>query len=191
MSDAINLGLIYGSTREGRFCDTMAGWAASEINALGGFRLDLIDPVTLGLPARPQRKKDAAVLALARRISACDAFVVVVPEYNRGYPAALKQVLDSVYEPWRAKPVAFISYGGISGGLRAVEQLRLVFVELQAMTIRESVSFANAWDQFDAAGQLVDPAPARDALSRMLVQLKWWALVLREARRDTFGEEAA
>lgn len=191
MSKPINLGLIYGSTREGRFCDTVAGWAAQEINGRGDFRLDVIDPATLDLPGRHQRQKSPAVLALAQRIDACDAFVVVVPEYNRGYPAALKHLIDSIYEPWRAKPVAFISYGGLSGGLRAVEQLRLVFVELHAMTIRDSVSFANGWNQFDATGKLAQPEPAQQALTQMLDELKWWALALCEARRIPYGKEAA
>ncbi len=68
-----------------------------------------------------------------------DAFLVVTPEYNHGYPAALKELIDSVYEPWHAKPVAFVSYGGASGGIRAVEQLRQVFAELHAVTLRDGV----------------------------------------------------
>ncbi len=76
-------------------------------------------------------------------LSEADAFIVVTPEYNHSFTASLKFVLDLVYEPWQGKPVAFVSYGGISGGLRAVEQLRLVFAELHAVTVRDTVSFAN------------------------------------------------
>jgi NAD(P)H-dependent FMN reductase len=67
---------------------------------------------------------DEAVSALCRRIDAADAFVVVTPEYNHSYPASLKHAIDMAYGEWNAKPVAFVSYGGISGGLRAVEALR-------------------------------------------------------------------
>lgn len=73
---------------------------------------------------------------LADRIGAADAFVVVTPEYNHSYPGPL-HAIDSVGEQWRAKPVGFVSYGGVSGGLRAVEPLRVVFAELHAVTIRE------------------------------------------------------
>jgi len=59
-----------------------------------------------------------------------DAFVVVTPEYNHGYPGPLKTAIDSVGREWHAKPVGFVCYGGLSGGLRAVEQLRIVFASV-------------------------------------------------------------
>ena len=114
---------------------------------------------------------------------AAEAFVVVTPEYNHGYPAALKSLIDSVGAEWQAKPVAFVSYGGASGGLRAVEQLRLVFAELHAVTIRDSVSFASAWEQFDETGKLRHPERADRSMATLLNRLHWWAVALRNARR--------
>ena len=105
----------------------------------------------------------ATTASLNERVASCDAFIVVTPEYNHGYPAPLKALIDSFGPEWHAKPVAFVSYGGISGGLRAVEQLRLVFAELHAVTIRESVSFAGAWEQFDPEGRTAQ-SRARRAL---------------------------
>ena len=119
---------------------------------------------------------------LWQRMAAADAFVVVTPEYNHGYPAALKSLIDSVGAEWQAKPVAFVSYGGVSGGLRAVEQLRLVFAELHAVTIRDSVSFAGAWEQFDDAGKLRQPERAGKSMATLLARLHWWAIALRNAR---------
>lgn len=171
MSEHIRVGLIYGSTRPGRFCEKVARWAAFQITATGEFVVELIDPA---------ETTDSA--ALRSRIGACDAFVVVTPEYNHGYPAPLKSLIDSVGAEWQAKPVAFVSYGGVSGGLRAVEQLRQVFVELHAMTIRDSVSFAGAWEQFDASGNLLQPARAERSMTAMLSRLRWWATALRAAR---------
>jgi NAD(P)H-dependent FMN reductase len=78
--------------------------------------------------------------------------------------------------------VAFISYGGISGGLRAVEQLRLVFAELHAVTIRDSVSFAGAWEQFDSSGALRNPDRFERSMDAMLRRLRWWAVSLAHAR---------
>src|SRR5690606_5287867 len=106
-------------------------------------------------------------------------------EYNHGYPAALKLAIDWLRDEWRAKPVGFVAYGGISGGLRAVEQLRLVFAELHAMTVRDVVSFHNAWDLFDAAGMPRDPEGCAAAARGMLDQLAWWARALHDARGQT------
>jgi NAD(P)H-dependent FMN reductase len=174
----IRIGLIYGSTRKGRFCDTVARWAAAEILKTGAFELDQIDP--------------AEPIAVHQRIAKADAFVVVTPEYNHGYPAPLKALIDSVGEEWQAKPVAFVSYGGISGGLRAVEQLRQVFSELHVVNVRDSVSFAGASERFDDGGELLEPAKHSRAMKRMLGQLNWWARALREARdANSYADAAA
>ena len=174
MESPIKVGLIYGSTRAGRFCDTVARWAASQVGAREGFALVNIDP------AVTESGGDAS--ALKQKLAACDAFIVVTPEYNHGYPAPLKALIDSFGSEWHAKPVAFVSYGGVSGGLRAVEQLRLVFAELHAVTIRDSVSFAGAWEQFDLNGMLRSPERAERSMDAMLHRLHWWAVSLAHAR---------
>jgi NAD(P)H-dependent FMN reductase len=179
LTNPIHVGLIYGSTRKGRFCDTVARWAADEIRAQDPYTVDIIDPAEITIGSRDE---PATSPTLWQRMAKADAFVVVTPEYNHGYPAALKMLIDSVGAEWHAKPVAFVSYGGISGGLRAVEQLRLVFAELHAVTIRDSVSFASAWEQFDAAGQINQPERAHRSMAAMLARLRWWAVALRDAR---------
>lgn len=181
----INLALIYGSTREGRYCDRVTQWAADQIGGRGEFTLDPIDPARLNLPERHERVAGPAVVDLKRRIDRADAFVIVTPEYNHGYPAPLKFLIDSVYDEWQAKPVGFVSYGGQSGGMRAVEQLRQVFAELHAVTVRDQVALINVWEQVDAAGELREPERANRAMATMLSQLNWWATVLRDARRTT------
>jgi NAD(P)H-dependent FMN reductase len=191
MIDPVHVALIYGSTREGRFCDVVAEWAAAEIGGHDDFTLQLVDPRAMDLPTR-HGQSNAALHALEQQLAEADAFIVVTPEYNHGYPAALKFVIDSFKAPWRAKPVAFVSYGGISGGLRAVEQLRLVFAEVHAVAIRDQVSFANARAGFDAGGRLLDPDAPRLAMATMLRHLHWWATALRTARAaSTYGEAAA
>ena len=187
MSDTIHIGLIYGSTRKGRFCDTVVRWAAGEIRAQGHYTIDIIDPAEINLGA----DRDSSAPTLWQRMAKCDAFVVVTPEYNHGYPAALKLLIDSVGAEWHAKPVAFVSYGGVSGGLRAVEQLRQVFAELHAVTVRDSVSFAGAWQLFNSTGELIEPDRHRRSLAAMLERLRWWAIALRNARRATPFSEAA
>ncbi|WP_323845337.1 NAD(P)H-dependent oxidoreductase [Microbulbifer magnicolonia] len=174
----IRLALIYGSNREGRFCDTVVNWLAAQLERRGGYRLDLIDPAE-------------TISDLRERLDSADAFVVITPEYNHGYPAPLKALIDSAKAEWQAKPVAFVSYGGVSGGSRAVEQLRQVFAELHAVTLRDSVGFINAWEQFDGSGALREPARAHSALARMLAHLRWWTQALRGARQQNpYGEIA-
>jgi NAD(P)H-dependent FMN reductase len=74
------------------------------------------------------------------------------------------------------------AYGGVAGGLRAVEQLRLVFAELHAVTVRDTVAFTNFWEQFDADGRLINPKGAMGAAKIMLDQLDWWATTLHLGR---------
>jgi len=143
-------------------------------------KIDLIDlreiPLSLGLEATDD------VRAFAARIDVADAVVMITPEYNHGYPATLKLAIDSVREEWYAKPVGFVSYGGLSGGLRAIEQLRLVCAELHMVSLRDSVSLHNARGQFDQNGRLRQPDAANAAAARLLDRLIWWAAALREAR---------
>ncbi len=179
MHHPLRLGLIYGSTRPGRFCDTIADWITERVNADGGFELAAIDPGAV------------AASALIGKIEHADAFIVATPEYNHSFPAPLKELIDAAKAEWEAKPVAFVSYGGTSGGLRAVEHLRGVFAELHAVGIRDSVSFANAWEQFDGQGRLLHPKQAEASMRLMLGRLVWWSLALREARAARpYGEAA-
>jgi len=188
MEVPVKVGVIYGSTRPGRFCDTVARWTAAQIGARAGFVIELIDPAA---HASQPAGHPGPANEIKQRLADCDAFVVVTPEYNHGYPAPLKQLIDSFGEEWHAKPVAFVSYGGISGGLRAVEQLRLVFAELHAVTIRDSVSFVGAWEQFDARGTLRNPDRAERSMETMLRRLRWWAAALNRARRASpYGQSA-
>lgn len=183
MADApLRLAVIVGSTREGRFGHVVGRWFAGEARRHGGTEVDLIDLVDVDLPATYPLRASESVQEFMRRLDRADAFVVVTPEYNHGYPASLKQAIDLVGEEWHAKPVGFVSYGGTSGGLRAVEQLRQVFAELHAVTVRDSVSFHSAHRLFDPAGEPRDPDPCNAAAKTMLDQLTWWAHALRAAR---------
>ncbi|MEU4598272.1 NAD(P)H-dependent oxidoreductase [Nocardia sp. NPDC023988] len=175
MDEPLRLEVIVASTRPGRFAPVVADWFLGALADRPEFEvgvLDLIDhPMPTELTETPQ------VAAFRERLGAADAFVVVTSEYNHGYPASLKAALDSAKHEWRAKPIGFVSYGGLSGGLRAVEQLRQVVAELHMVSVRESVSFAQAKRHFDPTD-----GAAVDARERMLRQLAWWGTVLREAR---------
>lgn len=181
--DPIRLAVIVGSNREGRFGGVVADWFVAHARRRPDLEVDVVDLAEVDLPIVYPRGRSAAVAAFAARLDRADAFVVVTPEYNHGYPAGLKQAIDLAHEEWRQKPVGFVSYGGMAGGLRAVEQLRQVFAELHATTVRETVSFHNVWPLFDDHGQPHDPAGSAAAATVMLDELAWWSTALRTARR--------
>ncbi len=175
----LRLEVIVGSVREGRFAPVVADWFVRRANADAAFDTAVLDLAHTPLPADLNTTPE--VLAYRERLAAADAFVVITSEYNHGYPGVLKTALDSAKFEWRAKPIAFVSYGGLSGGLRATEQLRQVVAEIHMVSIRETVSFHQAKKKFDVNGETTDGA-AIDAADRMLHQLAWWARVLRDAR---------
>ncbi|WP_412539456.1 NAD(P)H-dependent oxidoreductase [Longispora sp. K20-0274] len=174
----IRLAVIIGSTREGRISPTVARWFVEQAAQTGRFEIDLID--VADVEVRPDMS--GGPTSVADRLDAAEAYVVVTPEYNHSFPGPLKSLIDAHKPEWRAKPVGFVSYGGVSGGLRAVEQLRLVFTELHCVSVRECVSFHGVWSRFDAEGALQDPTAAEGAAKVMLDQLAWWGKALVDAK---------
>jgi NAD(P)H-dependent FMN reductase len=85
-------------------------------------------------------------------------------------------------EEWHGRPVGFVSYGGNSGGLRAVEQLRQVFAELHVVMVRNTVGFHHVWNHFNSTGQPSNMEKSEAAARSMLAQLAWCGQVLREAK---------
>jgi len=182
MTQPLRLVLIHGSVRQGRFCDTVAAWTIAEVSRYPDFRLEVIDP------GREWPTIDSG--RFGQQIDEADAVLIVTPEYNRSYPGPLKMLIDSVGRQWHAKPIAFVSYGGVFGGLRAVEHLRHVFIELHAVPIRDSVSFQNAWEVF-ADDKPRDELRYAGAMKTMLSRLSWWARALKAAREtQAYGAAA-
>ncbi|ORT61893.1 NAD(P)H-dependent oxidoreductase [Streptomyces sp. CB03238] len=187
-SSPLNLAVIVASNREGRFGPVIADWFLAHATRHTDFTVDVIDlgdpgtdlPTALSYnPAPAVRDRLAKV---SPRLAAADAFVVLTPEYNHSFPASLKNLIDWHFTEWQAKPVGFVSYGGMSGGLRAVEQLRQVYAEMHAVTVRDTVSFHNAHGHFDDDGRHKDPTVPDAAAKTMLDQLAWWGHALRDAK---------
>jgi NAD(P)H-dependent FMN reductase len=187
----MKLVIIVGSVREGRFGPRIAQWFTARAAEHGQFAVDVLDVAGAALPhALPSNvgalldvgSRSSEQRALSGRLADADAFVVVTPEYNHSFPASLKHLIDWHFTEWQAKPIGFVSYGGHGGGLRAIEQLRLVFAELHAVTVRDSVSFDRHWERFDPAGRLSDAEGPDGAAKVLLDQLAWWSRALSEAR---------
>ncbi len=190
----IKLKIIIKSTRQGRFGGKAAQWLMSEIKKNPNFEAELLDLRDYPMPFFDEEKtpstmpdgydKPEAVVKWSAKVKEGEAFVVVTPEYNHGYSAVLKNALDYNYHFWNNKPVAFVAYGSV-GGARAVEQLRLVAVELQMAPIRQAVHINSPWNLVDDKGALKPGVldSYTDPAGKMFEQLSWWGNALNAARK--------
>jgi NAD(P)H-dependent FMN reductase len=175
------LNVIVASTRPGRVGDQVGAWFASVARANSDFDVRLVDLVEMGLPMldEPVPAIDATEYQQehTRRWSAltaaADAFVVVTPEYNRGYPASIKNALDYLFEEWHHKPVAFVSYGMTSGGMRAAAQLTEVVAGLGMVPVSHGV-VVHLRETLDADGVFVPTPRIANAAADTLADL--WRL---------------
>lgn len=144
----LKIGIILGSTRPNRNGEQVAKWVLDIASRRDDATFELIDlrdyplphldeplPPSLGQYQHEHTKQWAS------KIASFDGFVIVTPEYNHGIPGALKNAIDFLYSEWNNKAVGFVSYGGV-GGVRAVEQLRLVAGELQMADVRQQVALS-------------------------------------------------
>jgi NAD(P)H-dependent FMN reductase len=189
-TEALRIGIVLGSTRAARFADRPAAWLLERARSRDGVAFELVDLRDYPLPffdeaKSPMREpsKHEVAVRWAAKVSELDGFVFVTGEYNHGIPASLKNALDYLYTPWNRKPAAFVAYGN-AGGARAVEQLRLVLVELQVAPLRSAVHLSGP-DYLDvvlrgkALADIPNLEPKADA---MLDDLIWWARTLRAGR---------
>lgn len=181
-----------GSTRQGRFVEQPAKWIYEELHKKTDIEAELIDLRDWPLPffdesVSPSMNKgkyeNELAAKWAKKVGEADGYIFVTPEYNYGYPAVLKNALDYVYSEWNNKPVGFVSYGGIAGGTRSVQQLRQVIVELQMVPIRNGINIPLYWTQLDEKGKLKTEALKENA-DNMLEQLIWEAKTLKSAREQ-------
>src|SRR5215217_3882942 len=125
-TEPVRVTVVVGSNREGRFGPVVADWLLDRMAKRDDFLTEVVDVAATALPTTFATDADAKaqLAAITPKLASADAFIVLTPEYNHSYPAGLKNLIDWHYTEWQAKPVAFVSYGGVSGGLRAVEHLR-------------------------------------------------------------------
>jgi len=184
------IGIIIGSTREGRFGDKPARWISDIAGKRTDMQFDLIDLRDYPLPffeeqmspvyAPPQHP---VAQRWAAKLATLDGFIVVTPEYNHSASAVLKNALDYAYKEFNRKPIGFVGYGGV-GAARSVEHLRMVAVELQMAPIRFAVhigmiEFLGVWQQ----GKSFDDFPhLGQAATAMFEDLAWWVQALKSAR---------
>lgn len=171
------LTIIIGSTRPGRAGEPIAEWFAGRARTHGGFDVEVADLAEIGLPMmdEPQHPRlrqytQQHTRDWSERIDRADAIVFITPEYNYGYPAALKNAIDFLHEEWRDKPVGFVSYGGVAAGTRAVQQLKQVVTTLRMVPVFDSVNIP-FHPQFIAEGRFQPNDVLEQAADAMLDEL--------------------
>lgn len=185
-----HIGIVIGSTREGRFGDKPAQWIHALAQARTDLSFELIDLRDHPLPFFNEPVSPAwapvqneAARRWADKLGTVDGLIVVTPEYNHGPSAVLKNAFDYAYKEFSRKPIAFVGYGGV-GAARAIEQLRLVAIELQMAPVRNAVhvgmvEFLGIWQQ---GKTFEDYSHLAQAAGAMLDDLAWWAGALKTAR---------
>jgi NAD(P)H-dependent FMN reductase len=145
--------IVVGSVRPGRIGLPIAEWVRSRAED-AGHEVDFVDLKELALPfldepSHPIKRdyQHAHTRAWSARVDAADALIFVTPEYNHSYSPALKNAIDYLYAEWQAKPVGFVSYGGMSGGSRGVTALEPVLSSVGAVKIPSEVNLPGASKQ--------------------------------------------
>jgi len=191
----VKIEIIIGSTRQKRFADKPANWIYELAQKREKLDVELVDLRDYPLPffdepTSPSRMEGKYPNELAQqwanKVAEADGYIIVSPEYNHSYSAVLKNAFDHIYPEWNRKPVGFVSYGGVSGA-RAIEQLRLVSVELQMAPIRAAIHVPSQVYIATFTRKEGDPNPF-DTLdvqaNAFLDQLIWWGKALKAAREE-------
>lgn len=173
-----NIKIILGSTRQGRKSDAIAVLLQKMAYHLPEVQIDILDLRDYALPllyesVSPMSRKeitDPAIKKWSQVINEADGFIIIVPEYNAGYPGVLKNALDLLYKEWNGKPVAFVGYsGGPSGGSNAIAQLRVVVKELQMKAVTSEILIPKIYNAFDVNGNI--SYITRESIEHFLQQL--------------------
>ncbi|HZJ07195.1 MAG TPA: NAD(P)H-dependent oxidoreductase [Nocardioidaceae bacterium] len=181
-SKHVRIALIVASVRTPRLADVLLLWLREQLADIAWLELDVIDLADVDLDLRGTRA-GGSDSPISKQLDLADGYLVLTPEYNHSFPAALKNAIDWHFEEWQYKPVSFVGYGAGSGGLRAIEQLRLIFPELRATTTRNAVALTAPWERITADGTYDATEGSVAALHATLAELHWWALALRDGRR--------
>lgn len=185
----LKLHTIICSTRPGRVGPSVARWFHDFAVRHGKFDARLIDLAEFALPVydephhpRTQKYEHAHTRAWAASVAAADAYVFVTPEYNYGPPPSFVNALNYVYKEWNYKPCGFVSYGGVSGGMRAVQLEKQLVTTLKMMPMVEGVAVPMVAQQLDEAGNFRSNELIDDSAQTMLDELFKWATALQPMR---------
>ena len=182
------LTIVIASVREGRGGEAIARWFIERAQQHGTFEVQVADLKELNLPIlnephHPRLKKyvHESTKQWSAIVDGSDAFVFVTPEYNYSTPPALVNALDTVYHEWTYKPVGFVTYGGISGGLRAMQMTRMMVTGFKMMPMVEAVNIP-FFTQFVQDDVFKANETLEKSVAPMLDELLRWSEALKTLR---------
>lgn len=182
------LQIIICSTRPTRVGKAVADWFIEAARAHGGLDVQVADLAEIKLPLLDephhpflQKYEHEHTKQWAARIAASDAVVFVTPEYNYGMPASAKNAIDYLYHEWMHKPVGFVSYGGSSGGVRAVQQYKQVVTTVGLYPMGATVAIPFIGEKVEA-GAFTANDEEREAAAALLAEIAKTAPVLAQLR---------
>jgi NAD(P)H-dependent FMN reductase len=172
------LSIVIASTRPGRVGLPVGRWFEARAREHGAFEVDVIDLAELELPLMDEpnhprlgRYTKQHTQQWSAMVDAADAFALVMPEYNYGFTAPLKNAIDFLHREWQYKPVGFVSYGGVAGGTRAVQMLKLVLTTLKMTPLFEAVTIPFVAQFVDDEGNFVPSETIEQSVAPMLDEL--------------------
>jgi NAD(P)H-dependent FMN reductase len=185
----MKLAVIVVSTREGRVGDVVGRWFLQYAQEHAGFEVELLDLKEVNLPLLDEPKHPLMhdyqfehTKRWSALIEPADAIVFVTPEYDYFVPGALVNAIDYLSQEWRYKPVGFVGYGGISGGLRAIQAAKPLMTSVKMMPLPESVSVHFVQNNI-AEGIFTPERKHQDMARLMLDELVKWATALQPLRQ--------
>jgi NAD(P)H-dependent FMN reductase len=183
------LQIVIVSTRPTRKGPAVASWFEQQARAFGAFDVEVVDLAEVALPMfdepehpRLRKYQHAHTRAWSEIVSRGDAYVFVTPEYNFSPPPSLINAVDYFVHEWAYKPAAFVSYGGISGGLRGVQATKLLLTSLKIVPIVEAVTIPMFASRLNADGVFTSDEPLDAAARTLLTELARWESALRVLR---------
>jgi NAD(P)H-dependent FMN reductase len=186
---ALRLQTIICSTRPGRVGPAVARWFHGFVVGHGAFDPALVDLAEFALPVYDephhptlQKYEHEHTKRWAASVAAADAYAFVTPEHNYCPPASFVNALNYVYREWNYKPCGFVSYGGVSGGLRAVQMEKQLVTTLKMMPMVEGVAVPMVAQQLEGKETFRSNALIDDSARKMLDELFKWAAALRPMR---------
>lgn len=183
------LHVVIASTRPGRVGPSVARWFDDFARQHGQFEVRLVDLADFKLPIYDepqhpamQQYKHAHTKAWSANVAEADAFVFVTPEYNFNPTPSFVNALNYVYREWNYKACGFVSYGGVSGGLRAVQSAKLLVTTLKMMPMVEGVALPMVGQMLDEQGAFVSNQLVDHSAQQMLNELFKWTGALASLR---------
>ncbi|WP_342565306.1 NADPH-dependent FMN reductase [Paenibacillus sp. FSL R7-0345] len=177
----LNIGIILGSTRQGRVSPQVGEWVKGIADARGDANYEIVDIADFKLPLLGESDDYAPAAAWAAKLATLDGFVFIAQEYNHSITGALKNALDSARDEWNNKAAGIVSYGS-AGGARAAEHLRGILGELQVADVRVH-PLLSLFTDFEN-GTVFKPADLHTAnVNAMLDQVLAWSGALKTLRK--------